>query len=47
MPNSEGNYFTNLNSEAAAVMYLETVGMVEIVEGSFPKTKFITFREKR
>ena len=46
-PNSEGHYFTNLNSEAAAVMFLETVGMVEIVEGRFPETKFLTFKEKR
>ena len=43
-PDSKGEYTTSFNSEAASVMYLETVGMVEIVEGRFPETKFITFK---
>ena len=47
MPNSEGNYFTKLNSEALAVMYLESVNHVKILDGRFPETKFITFKIAR
>jgi hypothetical protein len=37
-------YETERNSEAQAVMFLEKIGTVEIIEGTWPETRKIKFR---
>lgn len=39
-------YETERNSEAQAVMFLEKIGTVEIIEGTWPETRKVKFRFK-